>query len=174
MSPSLTPAKPSASAASATATATVNDTLRKSSICGRSDAPGWRTVTRLDTALAAAPNIPSLILLARETIAPRARPGYSFAGRGGDRLRVDSENFSAAPIERIVARYPPAVMVAVYPVPAARTGDQVMVAIELVPGSSFDPVGFFGFPSAQPDLGTKGMPRFVRLVAETALPRSDA
>ena len=96
-----------------------------------------------------------------------------FAGRGGDRLRVDSENFSAAPIERIVARYPPAVMVAVYPVPDARTGDQVMVAIELVPGSSFDPVGFFGFLSGQPDLGTKCMPRFVRIVPEMPLTASN-
>jgi fatty-acyl-CoA synthase len=96
-----------------------------------------------------------------------------FAGRGGDRIRVDSENFSAAPIERIVARYPPAVMVAVYPVPDARTGDQVMVAIELVPGSSFDPVGFFGFLSAQPDLGTKWMPRFVRIVPEMPLTASN-
>ena len=79
MSSNLTPAKPSASAVSATATATVTDTLRKSSICGSSDAPGWRTVTRLDTALAAAANIPSLIRLARETMAPRPRPGYSMA-----------------------------------------------------------------------------------------------
>ena len=79
MSSNLTPANPSASAASATATATVADTLRKSSICGSSEAPGWRTVTRLDTALAAAANMPSLILLARDTIAPRPRPGYSMA-----------------------------------------------------------------------------------------------
>ena len=79
MSSSSTPANPSAAAASATATATVTDTLRKSSICGSSDAPGWRTATRLDTALAAAANIPSLILRARETMAPRQRPGYSMA-----------------------------------------------------------------------------------------------
>ena len=45
---------PSAAAASATAAATVIDTLRRSSICGSSDAPGWRTATRLETALAAA------------------------------------------------------------------------------------------------------------------------
>jgi fatty-acyl-CoA synthase len=96
-----------------------------------------------------------------------------FAGRGGDWLRVDSENFAAAPIERIVARYPPAVMVAVYPAPDARTGDQVMVAIELAPGSSFDPVGFFGFLSGQPDLGTKWMPRFVRIVPEMPLTASN-
>src|SRR5437763_17024161 len=79
MSTNLTPARPSAYAASATATATVADTLRRSSTWGSSEAPGWRTVTRLDTALAAAANMPSLILAARDTIAPRLRPGYSMA-----------------------------------------------------------------------------------------------
>ena len=58
---------------------TVTDTVRKLSICGSSGAPGWRTATRLDTALAAAANIPSLILRDRETMAPRTRPGYSMA-----------------------------------------------------------------------------------------------
>jgi len=96
-----------------------------------------------------------------------------FAGRGGDWLRVDSENFAAAPIERILARYPTAVMVAVYPVPDARTGDQVMAAIELAPGSSFDPVGFHQFLSGQPDLGSKWMPRFVRMVSEMPLTASN-
>ncbi|MGH9096879.1 MAG: AMP-binding enzyme, partial [Acidimicrobiales bacterium] len=98
---------------------------------------------------------------------------FYFAGRGGDWLRVDSENFAAAPIERILSRYPTAVMVAVYPVPDARTGDQVMVAMELEPGAWFDPVGFHGFLTAQPDLGTKWMPRFVRIVNEMPLTASN-
>ena len=76
---SLTPASFSACAASATATATINDTLRRSSMCGSKDEPGWRTVTRLDTALAAAASIPLLMRLAHDTIAPRASPGYSMA-----------------------------------------------------------------------------------------------
>jgi len=96
-----------------------------------------------------------------------------FAGRGGDWLRVDSENFAAAPIERIVARYPDAVMAAVYPVPDARTGDQVMAAIELASGASFDPVGFRAFLAGQADLGTKWVPRFVRIVAEMPLTASN-
>src|SRR6266852_3024249 len=79
MSDNWMPAKPSAIAVSATATATVADTLRRSSTCGSSDAPGWRTVTRLDTALAAALNIPLLIWRARATMAPRQRPGYKRA-----------------------------------------------------------------------------------------------
>src|SRR5438445_12487815 len=63
---------------------------------------------------------------------------FYFAGRSADRLRVDSENFAAAPIEGILSRLPGVVMVAVYPVPDARTGDQVMAALELGPGVAFD------------------------------------
>jgi fatty-acyl-CoA synthase len=90
---------------------------------------------------------------------------FYFAGRSSDRLRVDSENFAAAPIERILSRFPGAVMVAVYPVPDARTGDQVMTAVELGPGERFDPDAFAAFLAEQPDLGTKWAPRYVRHVA---------
>ncbi|MFC4906749.1 AMP-binding protein [Actinomadura gamaensis] len=88
---------------------------------------------------------------------------FYFAGRGADRLRVDSENFAAAPVERVLARWDPVVMCAVYPVPDPRTGDQVMAALEL-DGRPFDPEGFAAFLAAQPDLGTKWAPRFVRVV----------
>ncbi|HEY7489288.1 MAG TPA: AMP-binding protein [Streptosporangiaceae bacterium] len=87
---------------------------------------------------------------------------FYFAGRGTDWLRVDGENFAAAPVERILARWAPVVMGAVYPVPDPRTGDQVMAALEL--NGDFDPAAFAGFLAAQPDLGTKWAPRFVRLV----------
>jgi fatty-acyl-CoA synthase len=89
---------------------------------------------------------------------------FYFAGRSSDRLRVDSENFAAAPIERILAHLPGVVMVAVYPVPDVRTGDQVMAALELAPGESFDPDAFAGFLEGHPDLGTKWAPRYVRIV----------
>jgi steroid-22-oyl-CoA synthetase len=89
---------------------------------------------------------------------------FYFAGRSADRLRVDSENFAAAPIEGILSRLPGVVMVAVYPVPDARTGDQVMAALELAPGASFDPDAFAAFLAAQDDLGTKWAPRYVRVV----------
>ncbi len=92
---------------------------------------------------------------------------FYFAGRGTDRLRVDSENFAAAPVERIIARWAPVVMCAVYPVPDPRTGDQVMAALELA--GEFDPVEFATFLAAQPDLGTKWAPRFVRLVPNMPL-----
>jgi fatty-acyl-CoA synthase len=94
---------------------------------------------------------------------------FYFAGRSSDRLRVDSENFAAAPIEGILSRLPGVVMVAVYPVPDARTGDQVMAALELGPGVEFDPEGFASFLAAQPDLGTKWAPRYVRVVEHIPL-----
>jgi fatty-acyl-CoA synthase len=93
---------------------------------------------------------------------------FYFAGRSGDWLRVDSENFAAAPVERILARFPAAKGVAVHAVPDARTGDQVMAVIELLPGARFDPDEFARFLEAQPDLGTKWAPRYVRIVG--ALP----
>jgi fatty-acyl-CoA synthase len=90
---------------------------------------------------------------------------FYFAGRAGDWLRVDGENFAAAPVERILARFEPAAAVAVYGVPDAVTGDQVMAAIELRdPNAPFDPGPFAAFLAAQPDLGTKWAPRFVRIV----------
>ncbi len=89
---------------------------------------------------------------------------FYFAGRTDDWLRVDSENFAAAPVERILGRFEGVAGVAVYAVPDSRTGDQVMAALELEPGASFDPVAFAAFLAAQPDLGTKWAPRYVRVV----------
>jgi fatty-acyl-CoA synthase len=98
---------------------------------------------------------------------------FYFAGRGADRLRVDSENLAAAPIERVLGRLPGVVVAAVYPVPDVRTGDQVMAALELVPGTSFEPEAFAAGLAAAPDLGTKEAPRFVRVVAGMPLTGSN-
>ena len=59
-----------------------------------------------------------------------------FAGRSNEWLRVDGENFAAAPVEAIVARFPDVRSLAVYAVPDDPVGDRVMVAIELVTGAS--------------------------------------
>ncbi|MFI0541885.1 long-chain-fatty-acid--CoA ligase [Streptomyces sp. WSLK1-3] len=83
-----------------------------------------------------------------------------FAGRTDDRIRVDGENLAAAMIENILARYEGAVAVAVYAVPDPVTGDQVMATL----AGTFDPETFTDFLAAQPDLGTKMAPRFVRVV----------
>jgi fatty-acyl-CoA synthase len=90
-----------------------------------------------------------------------------FAGRSGDWLRVDSENFAAGPVEVLLSRHPDISVLAVYPVPdtVSGAGDQVMVALETVPGRPFDPEGFATWLSEQPDLGTKWVPRYVRVSA---------
>ncbi|MFI5985818.1 AMP-binding protein [Streptomyces sp. NPDC051555] len=96
----------------------------------------------------------------------RDRAGFLyFAGRTDDRLRVDSENLAAAMIENILARWEDAAAVAVYAVPDEVAGDQVMAALALRPGAVFDPGAFETFLAAQPDLGTKMAPRYVRVVA---------
>jgi steroid-22-oyl-CoA synthetase len=90
---------------------------------------------------------------------------FYFAGRPTDWLRVDGENFAAGPVERVLGAMPGVVAVAVYPVPDPRTGDMVMAAIELLPGTVLDPARFAAFLAGEPDLGTKWAPRFVRVVA---------
>lgn len=89
-----------------------------------------------------------------------------FAGRSNEWLRVDGENFAAAPVESIVARHPQVRSVAVYAVPDDPVGDQVMVALELKDARTFDGADFDGFLAAQPDLGPKWIPAFVRVTAE--------
>jgi len=90
---------------------------------------------------------------------------FWFAGRTADWIRVDGENFAAAPIERILERFPGTRSVAVYGVPDERNAeDQVMASMELVGHSPFDPTAFSEFLWAQPDLGTKWAPRYVRIV----------
>jgi fatty-acyl-CoA synthase len=98
---------------------------------------------------------------------------FYFGGRTGDWLRVDSENFAAAPVERILGRFPGVSGVAVYPVPDARTGDQVMAALEIDHGGRFDTVAFATFLAAQPDLGTKWAPRYLRIVGALPVTATD-
>jgi fatty-acyl-CoA synthase len=93
-----------------------------------------------------------------------------FAGRTGDWLRVDGENLGTAPIERILARHPDIADVAVYAIPDPAIGDQVMAAVVPKPGTVIDMSGFADFLAAQPDLGPKQYPAYVRLT--TALPRT--
>ncbi len=88
---------------------------------------------------------------------------FYFAGRNADWLRVDGENFAAAPVERVLERFPDVTGAAVFGVPDERTvDDQAMAVIEMDPGS-FDPVAFDAFLAAQRDVGTKWAPRYVRV-----------
>ncbi len=92
-----------------------------------------------------------------------ARGYLWFAGRGDDWLRVDGENFAAAPVVRVVERHPDVIMAAVYAVPDAIVGDQVMAAVALRPGATFDGAAFGAFLAGQADLGRKWVPRYLRV-----------
>ncbi len=89
-----------------------------------------------------------------------------FDGRRADWLRVDGENFPSAPIEAVVGRHPDVVVAAVYGVPDADAGDQVMVAMVLRPGAGFDGESLAAWLDAQPELSPKWRPRYVRLCQE--------
>jgi fatty-acyl-CoA synthase len=91
---------------------------------------------------------------------------FYFAGRSNEWLRVDGENFAAAPVERIVLRAPGVRSAAVYAVPDDPVGDRVMVAIEVDDEDGFDLDAFDAFVQAQPDLGPKWVPSFVRTMRE--------
>jgi fatty-acyl-CoA synthase len=84
-----------------------------------------------------------------------------FAGRSGDWLRVDGENMTTAPIERILQRLAALSQVAVYAVPDQQVGDQVMAAVVLADGAELLAGEFSEFLAAQPDLSPKAWPRHV-------------
>jgi fatty-acyl-CoA synthase len=102
-------------------------------------------------------------------LAYRDAGGWVFyAGRTADWLRVDGENLAAAPIERILLRHPAVSEAAVYAVPDPHAGDQLVAA--LVTTEAIAPDEWEAFLAAQPDLGTKAWPRFVRVL--DILPRT--
>lgn len=86
-----------------------------------------------------------------------------FAGRTSDWIRVEGENFPAGPIRTILERHPDVVVCAVYGVPDAEAGDQVMATLVLRDGADFDPAGFARWLERQEDLGPKWRPRYVRI-----------
>jgi fatty-acyl-CoA synthase len=105
-------------------------------------------------------------------LAYRDENGYAyFAGRLGDWMRVDGENLGSAPIERVLLRHPDVVEVAVYGIPAPDVGDQVMAALVLADDATFNVDEFREFLAAQPDLGPKQWPSYVRIGSD--LPRTE-
>lgn len=98
---------------------------------------------------------------------------FYFAGRTADWVRVDGENFAAAPVERIIMRHPSVLLAAAYGVPASDIGDRLMVAIQMSPGHIFDAEEFGAFLAAQADLGPKWVPSFVEVVADLPLTQTN-
>ncbi len=89
---------------------------------------------------------------------------FYFAGRGHDWLRVDGENFAAAPVERILERHTDVELAAVYAVADPAAGDAVMASLQLRGDRSFDAAALAAFLAGDPDLGKKWAPRFVRVM----------
>lgn len=88
-----------------------------------------------------------------------------FGGRNYDWLRVDGENFAAAPIETILTRHPAIDIAAVYAVPNSDVGDDVMATLLLSSNSDFEQLALPQFLQQQSDLGTKMSPRYIRVTA---------
>ena len=89
-----------------------------------------------------------------------------FAGRNADWIRVDGENFPAGPIDEALRCHPDVVVAAAYGVPDVQAGDQVMAAVVLRPGASFDPVAFGAWVDDGSGLAPKWRPRWLRVAAE--------
>lgn len=100
-------------------------------------------------------------------LAYRDADGWIYlAGRTADWMRVDGENMTSAPIERILMRLPVLAQVAVYAVPDEHVGDQVMAALVLRDHSTLNPEEFGDFLAGQPDLSPKAWPRHVWVTDE--------
>jgi fatty-acyl-CoA synthase len=90
--------------------------------------------------------------------------GYVFfTGRSLDRLRVDGENFGAAQVERVLGGLPGLRRFAVYGVPDAAAGDQVMLSVVM---DRFDPRAFTAYLAQRRDLSPKWVPRYIRVARE--------
>lgn len=100
-------------------------------------------------------------------LAYRDADGWIYlAGRAGDWMRVDGENMTSAPIERILMRLPALAQAAVYAVPDDTVGDQVMAALVLRDDAELEPGEFGAFLAEQADLSPKAWPRHVWIAAE--------
>ncbi len=92
------------------------------------------------------------------------RDGFAyFAGRTQDWMRVDGENIATEPVERLIQRHPSVMLVSVYAVPNSSVGDDVMTSIVLHDGATTTVEELVAFIRAQPDLGTKWLPRYIRI-----------
>ena len=108
-------------------------------------------------------------LVTRETLrlvhGQKPGPTSSVAKVALSVLRVDGENVTSAPIERILLRHPAVSRAAVYAVPDERVGDQIMAALVPHDGGDLHPAEFSAFLAGQSDLSPKCWPRYVRVAA---------
>jgi len=95
-----------------------------------------------------------------------AERNLCFAGRNADWIRVDGENFPAAPIEEALRSHPDVVLAAVYGVPDDQAGDQAMAGLVVADPDRFAIGELASWLDAQPDVGAKWRPRYVRVLLD--------
>lgn len=89
-----------------------------------------------------------------------------FAGRNADWIRVDGENFPAAPIEEVLRNHPDVILASVYGVPDDQAGDQAMAGLVVADPARFPIEELAGWIDAQPDIAPKWRPRYVRVLLD--------
>jgi fatty-acyl-CoA synthase len=89
-----------------------------------------------------------------------------FAGRTAEWIRVDGENFPAGPIADAISSHPDVVVAVAYGVPDVEAGDQVMAAIVLREGATFDPEAMASWLDHEAGIGPKWRPQWLRVARE--------
>ncbi len=89
-----------------------------------------------------------------------------FAGRTAEWIRVDGENFPAGPIADAIATHPDVVVAVAYGVPDVEAGDQVMAAVVLREGATFDPEAMARWLDEEAGIGPKWRPQWIRVAHE--------
>ncbi|MEN9645722.1 MAG: hypothetical protein RL238_2391 [Actinomycetota bacterium] len=93
---------------------------------------------------------------------------YFFVGRRTDSIRRRGENISAFEVEEVVKLHPAVLDAAAYGVPSELTEDDVMVAVVVRPGATFDAAALRAFCAER--MARHMVPRYVDVVDE--LPRT--
>jgi fatty-acyl-CoA synthase len=89
-----------------------------------------------------------------------------FAGRTAEWIRVDGENFPAGPIADAISSHADVVVAVAYGVPDVEAGDQVMAALVLREGATFDPAAMAAWLDREAGIGPKWRPQWLRVAAE--------
>lgn len=94
-----------------------------------------------------------------------------FAGRKGDWIRKDGENFLSDPIETIISHFPSVFLCSAYGAPCHQSDELVMASLKLNSSETFDPKAFYDFIVSRKDMNKKWYPDFVRILKD--LPQTE-
>ena len=87
---------------------------------------------------------------------------YVFVDRQKDAVRGRGENISSFEVEREVLAHPAVKEVAIVPVPAQLSEDDILCVLALHPGQRLDPLAFLRF--LEPRLAHFMLPRYIRVI----------